>query len=158
MVRTRMVALVLGATAVVAGCSSSSKSSSSSSSPGVTSAGSATTVAVPAGAASGFCGRLVTTAAQLQNIAPSAGSSPAAYKSALEKVAVAFSALETDAPSDVKAAITDLVAVIRAGENALTDPSAANAQAVQDLQTKLPADTQTITSYLTAHCGNNTAP
>jgi ABC-type glycerol-3-phosphate transport system substrate-binding protein len=147
----RIGAVFVGLVLVLVGCSSSSKSSSSSS---ASSSSAASTTAAPSsggGTNSDFCNRLISAVSQLGTVA-SAAANPSTAKAQIDKVTTFLTALEPGAPADVSAALSDLAQILKLAGDAIANPTGANASALQDLGTKLPADSQKLSAYITSSC------
>lgn len=158
--RIRDAVVVLTATVSLAGlaaCSSSSKSPSTSGGSSTTSSVSPTTSAKTSAAggggavADGYCGKLVAASEKLSSVASSL-SDPTNAKQAIDNLVTELKALQDGAPSTVSAALSDMINAFQTSEAALTNPSAANSAALQNLGTKLEADGATITNYVTNDC------
>jgi hypothetical protein len=136
-----VVGLVLvGVLAACGGGGGSSKSSSSSSS--------SSSGANPAAGA--FCRQLSGLAQQLaQRLGGSKGPTS---KADFDAIADLYSQLINGAPPEVKPALTDLVAALREGGQALADPAKPDVAKLQDFQTKLAADSQKMSTYTGANC------
>ncbi|MDP9116850.1 MAG: hypothetical protein M3O28_06250 [Actinomycetota bacterium] len=160
------------AIAVIAGLASLGACSSNSSGSGSTSASvttTATTTGAPTTAASGatsaatsglagitgttFCTKLAATSAKLAGLG-SAISNPASASALIDAEVAEFNALRAGAPADVAGAITDLVSVLQAIKGYLANPTATPPAALQSLQTKLPADSQILGTYVAKNCAH----
>ncbi len=70
----------------------------------------------------------------------------------LDALAAELGKLKDGAPSDVKAAIDDLVSAFRSAEAVLKNPTAQGQAQLASLGQKLSADGQKITAYVTSKC------
>ena len=135
-----LVALVVAA--ALAGCGGGGGSSSSSS------ASSSSSGSNPA--ASGFCRQLSGLAQQLaQRLGTAKGPTS---KADFDAIADLYSQLLNGAPPEVKPALTDLVAALREGGQALADPAKPDVPKLQDFQAKLATDSKKLSTYTGANC------
>ena len=154
--------LTLGALAGASACSSNingkgstaSTPATSSTSAGSASAGTSAGANPPGTSSAGattFCAKLAATADKLADLSGDV-SNPGAAAALINEEEAEFNSLKADAPADVAAAIGDLVKLLDELKGYLANPTAAPPAAITDLQTKLPADSQVIGTYIAKNC------
>jgi hypothetical protein len=108
----------------------------------------------PGGTASAFCVKLIQGQQKLGELG-GAASDPSSLPALFDTEIAYFKDLKNSAPPQLAAAIGDLVTVLQAGKDAMTNPSSASASAMSDLLTKIPADAKQIADYVAANCGGS---
>lgn len=102
------------------------------------------------GGGGAFCGKLK--AAQLKLASLSETSDPSNLSKVIDQQIAAFKDLKDGAPAKVSAAIDDLIQVLNSAKAAFADPSHPDVSKLQGLSQKLPADSETIASYVASNC------
>jgi len=157
--RARYVMLVLLSAGSLAACSSSSTNGNGNTGGlsvpgGGSSSGSSSTA--PTGGSSGggdavLCGQLVKASQELGN-ASGALANPATAKQAFENAIKVLQVVGSSAPSNVKAAVNDLIDALKGAEGAFANPNAPDVSKLEALGPKLSTDAQTIGTYVGANC------
>lgn len=148
--------VVLLAVAALAACSSSKKSPSATTTPaaaGGTTAATTTSGGGGGGKNSAYCLKLVQSQSKLDQLSNAlTGSDP---KAGIETLVNELKVLKDGAPSQVSAALDDMIATFQSAEDAITNP-AANQGKLEQIGTKLDADGKVVTDYLASACGVST--
>ena len=151
-----MIAVPL-AVAALAACSSSKKTPSATTTPaaagGTTAAATTTSGGSGGGKNSAYCLKLVQSQSKLDQLSNAlTGSDP---KAGIETLVNELKLLKDGAPSQVSAALDDMIATFQSAEDAITNP-AANQGKLEQIGTKLEADGKVVTDYLASACGVST--
>lgn len=72
---------------------------------------------------------------------------------AIDTLSAELTALQADAPPEIRTALTGMLAAFRDAEEILENPTPENKARLADLSPKLSADGQRITAYITSQCG-----
>jgi hypothetical protein len=72
---------------------------------------------------------------------------------AIDDLVAELTALQEGAPPDIQTALTDMAAAFRDAAELLENPTPDNKAKLVDLSSKLAADGQKITAYITSKCG-----
>jgi hypothetical protein len=150
---------VLAIAAALTACSSSSTGGSPSvaNTGPATGAGGSTAAVAPGGGSGGsvaaFCTKLTTANNGLGGLLNTGNAGDFnALKTALGQAVAKFQDLDSSAPAQVKPAIDDIIGGLQGAQQAVSDPSNPDVSKLQALATKLPADANTLATYIASNC------
>ncbi|MCU1657398.1 MAG: hypothetical protein JWO57_2054 [Pseudonocardiales bacterium] len=101
---------------------------------------------------SAYCGKLVATATKVTAAQGALYRGGSSTQGAITTLVAELKALQDGAPSDVKTALTDMISAFQTAAGVLQHPTAQNQAQITALGTKLSADGQAISAYLTSKC------
>jgi hypothetical protein len=151
-VRIRYVIVVAAGIVSLAACTSDGKPAANTTSH---STGTATTVGVASPKATGDCPKLATAAKNISAAQAALYTGGADSAQAISTLVDELKALQNGAPSDVKAALSDMATAFQAAAEVLQHPTAKNNTQLAELGAKLSADGQKISAYVTSKCGSS---
>jgi hypothetical protein len=154
-VRIRSAVVAAVAFAGLAACTTGGGNSPSKTASSAAGAGRpATTTAHAGGAAalSGYCAKLVEAADKVSVAEGALYGGGGGGQAAIDTLVGELKALQNGAPPDVGSALSDMITAFQTAEDVLRHPTQQNEAQIAALGTKLSADGQKISGYLTSKC------